>query len=204
MGFLRRVFGVGDSPEPRPPAEAAAGPRVSGNRYWRCPGCGGVQSKKDLDTTYVTGARIDAGAAIVCSKCGREHDAVAVYGGSFDFTGEAEVLSRSQIAQRYIEAEMAQDGDALEALLAPDAVHASMRGETAGAKAIAGRLRNPQGPGGGMMGRLQWGSPSEVDGKVEIEGKPTMPNAPFPGITMTLSFNEANKITRIEMGRREG
>ena len=204
MGFLRKVFGGGEKSAGGDQVVAPSGPRVSGNRYWRCPGCGGVQGKKELDSTYTAGAAIQGGAAVACSKCGREHEASDVYGGSFDFTGEAEVLSRTQIAQRYIEAEMAQDGDALEPLLAPEAVHASMRGETMGSKAIADRLRNPQGPGGGMMGRLQWGPPSEAEGKVSIEGKPTMPNAPFPGLTMTLSFNEANKITRIEMGRREG
>jgi hypothetical protein len=189
---------------PTPAETAAPGPRVSGNRYWRCPSCGGVQSKKELDTTYVVGDTIPLGAAVICSKCSREHDATAVYGGSFDFTGEAEVLSRTQAAQKYLEAEMTQDGDALEPLLAADAVHASMRGDVVGARAIADRLRNPQGFGAGMMGRLQWGPPVEVEGRVRFEGRPTTPNAPFPGLVMTLSFSDANKITRIEMGRREG
>ncbi len=203
MGFLRRVFG-GKDEQTSSSGAAVDGPRVSGNRYWRCPNCGGVQSKKELDTTYQTGTMLAAGALVACAKCGREHDVAAVYGGSLDFTGEAEVLSRAQVAQRYLDAEVAQDGDALEALLAPDAVHTSMRGDTAGAKAIADRLRNPQGMGAGMMGRLQWGAPAEADGVVTVDGKPTMPNAPFPGLTLTLRFNEANKITRIEMGRKEG
>ncbi len=79
-----------------------------------------------------------------------------------------------------------------------------MRGETIGAEYIAGRIRNPQGPGGGMMGRLQWSAAVEAGDQVKFDGKSTMPNAPFPGLTLTLSFNEANKISRIEMGRREG
>ncbi|HXH21362.1 MAG TPA: nuclear transport factor 2 family protein [Dehalococcoidia bacterium] len=202
MGFLGRLFGGEKraAAERGPPAPAT--PLVSGNRYWRCPACGGVQGKKELDVTVMTGSPVPAGL-VACSKCGREHDAIQVYGGAFDFTGEAEVLSRVQVARRYLEGEMAQDAAAVEALLAPDAVHVSMRGETAGAKAIADRLRNPQGPGAGIMGRLQWSAPQEVEGKVRFEGKPSMPSAPLPGITMTLSFNEANKITRIEMARRE-
>jgi hypothetical protein len=163
-----------------------------------------VQGKTDLDVTFTVGSAIGRDALIACSKCGREHAATTVYGGDFDFTGEAEVLSRTQIAQRYLDAEMTQDGDALERLLAPDAVHTSMRGETAGAKAIADRVRNSQGMGAGMTGRMQWSAPAEVDGRVRFDGKPTMPNAPFPGIALTLTFDEANKITRIEMGRREG
>lgn len=203
MSFLRKVFGAGGKREEAQSRPQDGGPRVSGNRYWRCPSCGGVQGKKELDITYMTGAPVAGRGSITCSKCGREQEAVMVYGGDYDFTGEAEVLSRTQLAQRYLEAEMAQDADALEALLAPDAVHSSMRGETAGATAIAGRLRNPQGPGAGMMGRMQWSAPVEHEGKVKVEGKPTMPNAPFPGLTMTLTFGETNKITRIEMGRRE-
>jgi hypothetical protein len=201
MGFLGRLFGGGkrqDSGE-----GLAGGPRVSGNRYCRCPACGRVQGKKELDVTFIPGAPVPAAAVTPCSNCGIEHDAAAVYGGGFDFTGEAEVLSRAQLAQRYLDAEVAGDADAVESLLDANAVHVSMRGETAGAAAIAGRLRNPQGPGAAMMGRLQWGPPSEQEGHVKFEGKPSMPNAPFAGITMTLSFNEANKITRIEMARRE-
>src|SRR5512145_2160702 len=115
------MFGGGEGPARKTKTESTEGPRVSGNRYWRCPACGGVQGKRDLDTAYVPGAPIAAGATVACSKCGREHDAGAVYGGNFDFTGEQEVLSRTQVAQRYLEAEMAQDGNALEALLATDA-----------------------------------------------------------------------------------
>lgn len=205
MGFLRKVFGGGSNkPTVAETHMADAGPLVSANRYWRCPACGGVQGKKDLDSAFMSGSPLGAAAAVACSKCGREHDGVSVYSGDYDFTGEAEVLSRTQLAQRYLEAEMTQDADTLEGLLASDAVHSSMRGETAGAKAIADRLRNPQGMGAGMMGRLQWSAASDEDGKVRFEGKSTMPNAPFPGLYLTLSFDEANKITRVEMGRRGG
>lgn len=206
MGFLRRVFG-GARParqDDTSPAASAGTPRVSGNRYWRCPACGAVQGKPGLDSLLAAGATAPQAEPVACSKCGRDHEAGSVYGGSLDFTGEAEVLSRAQVAQRYLEAEMAGDANAVEALLASEAVHSSMRGETVGAKAIAERLRNPQGPGAGMMGRLQWGAPVESEGRVTIDGKPSMPNAPFPGLTMTLTFNEANKIERIELGRREG
>jgi len=199
MAFLRRVLGGGKK---EPAAEpAAAGPRVSENRYWRCPACGGVQSKKDLDAFLRPNATLDAGGGAVCAKCGREHAQTAVYGGDYDFTGSGETLSRVQLAQRYIDAEVTADADALEALLAPDAVHASMRGETVGAKAIADRLRNPSGPGGGMMGRMQWGSPTQEGDRVTILGKPSTPNPMFAGMTMTLTFDETNRITRIEMGR---
>lgn len=201
VGFLRKIFGRDDDKSSA--VAAAAGPRVSGNRYWRCPNCGGVQGKKELDSTYVVGDGVPAGARVMCAKCGREHEASAVYGGSFDFTGEAEVLSRTQAAQRYLEAEMTQDADAVEALLAPDCVHVSMRGETLGARAIGDRIRNPQGPGGSMIGRLTWGQPAEEGQTVRFDGRPSEPNTPFPGLSMTLTFNDANKITRIAMGRRE-
>jgi len=199
MAFLRRVLGGGKK---EPAAEpAAAGPRVSENRYWRCPACGGVQSKKDLDVFLQAKASLDASGGAVCAKCGREHAQTAVYGGDYDFTGSGEALSRVQLAQRYIDAEVSGDADALEALLSPGAVHASMRGETVGAKAIADRLRNPSGPGGGMMGRMQWGSPTQEGDRVTILGKPSTPNPMFAGMTMTLTFDETNRITRIEMGR---
>ncbi len=204
MSFLRRVFGGGDKKASLSASEAGEVlPRVSPNRYWRCPNCGGIQSKKDLDTVYLTGSPITGAGTASCSKCGREHHIAEVYGGGYDFTGAEEVLSRAQIGQKYLDAEITQDADALEALLAAEAVHVSMRGETAGAKAIADRLRNPSGPGAGMAGRLQWDAPVQEGSIVRIEGKPKTPNAPFAGLTMTLAFNQANKISRIEMRRRD-
>jgi hypothetical protein len=209
MAFLKNLFG---GKKAAAEASAPAGPVVSANRYWRCPDCGGVQGKRELDTTYVSGTPLTAEGTLACNKCGREHSLLAVYGGDYDFTGEAEVLSRKQIAQKYIDAQIAGDADALEALLAPDAVSSSMRGEVVGAKAIADRLRNPQGPGAGFMGRIQWETPVEEGDTVRIPGKP--PAAPpggggpppgmfGSGMSLVLTFNEANKITRIEMKRNE-
>jgi hypothetical protein len=200
MGFLRRALGGSKKDEPAA-AGPASGARVSGNRYWRCPGCGGVQSKKELDTVFHVGAPITTAGAVTCAKCGREHGFEAVYGGSYDFTGEVEVLSRVQLAQKYIDAEITGDADGVEALLAPDAVMASMRGDTAGARAIGDRLRNPSGPGAGMMGRMQWGPPLQEGDKVSIQGKASTPNPMFSGMTLTLTFNGSNKISRIEMSR---
>jgi hypothetical protein len=202
MTFLRRVFRGG---ERRPEAGAASvggeTARVSPNRYWRCPDCGGVQGKAELDARFLPGAAITGEGMVACRKCGREHPEAAVYGGRYDFTGALEAASRVQLAQRYLEAEAAQKGDDLEALLAPDAVMVTMRGELAGAKAIADRLRYPSGPGSGMMGRLVWGTPVQEGDVVRVTGKPSMPNAPFPGLTLTLAFDESDRIRRIELGR---
>lgn len=209
MAFLKNLFGGGKKEaEPAPPS----GPTVSPNRYWRCPACGGVQGKRELDSTYVSGAPLETSATVECNKCQRQHPAQAVYGGEYDFTGEPEVLSRKQLAQKYIDAQVTNDADALEALLAEDAVSSSMRGEVVGAKAIAERLRNPQGPGAGFMGRIQWETPVEEGDTVRIPGKPPSPppggGGPPPGMfgsgmSMVLTFNEMNKITRIEMKRNE-
>jgi hypothetical protein len=208
MAFLRKVFGGTKKEEAAEPAYT--GPTVSANRYWRCPACGGVQGKRELDNTYMPGTPLQAEGSVTCNKCSREHPAAAVYGGEYDFTGEEEVLSRTRIAQKYIDSQIACDADALEALLAPDAVSSTMRGEVVGAKAIAERLRNPQGPGAGFMGRIQWEAPVEEGDTVQIRGKPPAggPGGPpgggmFPGMTMVLSFDEANKIKRIEMKRNE-
>jgi hypothetical protein len=210
MAFLRKVFGGGKKEEEAAPPEPT-GPVVSANRYWRCPDCGGVQGKPELDQAFLPGQPLSATGTVTCRKCEREQPAAAVYGGDLDFTGEAEVLSRKGLAQKYIDAQIAGDADALESLLAPDAVSSTMRGEVVGAKAIADRLRNPQGPGAGFMGRIQWEAPVEDGDQVRIAGKPPAGGpgggppggGMFTGMTMVLTFNEANKISRIEMKRNE-
>ena len=201
MAFFRRLLGVDRQFQESPsPGDAAADERVSANRYWRCPSCGAVQRKTGLDSSYKPGDSLPEGTE-ACARCGAREPAAAIYGGGLDFTGETEALTRGQAAQRYLDAEIAQDAAAIETLLARDAVHSSMRGEILGAKAIADRVRNSQGPRAGMLGRLQWSGPSESGARLRFEGKPSMPGMPFAGLTMTLSFDEANKITRVEMGR---
>ncbi len=63
---------------------------VSGNKYWRCPGCGEVLEKGMLEKGIVQpGQPADRIMGTgTCSGCGTGYSQSAIYGGEYDFVGE--------------------------------------------------------------------------------------------------------------------
>ena len=114
------------------------------------------------------------------------------------------MASRSDIAKQWIEAQQSRDADKIKALgelITDDAVWTTPRGEVSGKAAILERLQNPpQGRGGGgMMGQIKWGDPSEAGEGVKVvaEFPPGLP-IPIKGLELELQFDASDKVSKVQ------
>jgi hypothetical protein len=111
------------------------------------------------------------------------------------------MATHTEIASQWIEAQQSRDADKIEALgelMTDDIVWTTPRGEVSGKPAILERLQNPpERPGGGMMGQISWGEPTESGSTVKImaELPPGLP-LPIKGLELALEFNDEGKIAK--------
>ena len=112
---------------------------------------------------------------------------------------------RAEIVTQFTEAQTSRDEEkiaAVAASLADNAVMAGGRmGDVSGKDAIIDRLKNPPqrpggGGGGGMMGQISWSDPVEEGATVKVSA-----STPMGSIVRTFSFDDDDRITRIEFAR---
>ena len=112
--------------------------------------------------------------------------------------------SRTDIARQFNEAQMSRDAEKIEAvgaLIADSIVMSNPRtGEISGRDAVIDRLKNPPqmggGGGGGGMGQLVWSEPVEDGATVKMTV-----TTPMGTMARVFSFDDTDKITRIEVAR---
>jgi hypothetical protein len=111
-----------------------------------------------------------------------------------------------QIVCRFLEAQRSRDEvelDRLAALLADDITLATPMGSTQGKAQLAALMRAGSSGGiGAMLNSLQWGSPTESNGKVCVRAEtPASLPLPYPmkGIELKFAFTTGGRISRIEL-----
>ncbi len=106
------------------------------------------------------------------------------------------MASKVELAQQYMDYQRDQKIDDMLTMLADDVVMSNpMMGTVTGKEALAQQMRDrPMGGGGGM--NITWSEPEEEGDSVKILGA----GAPFGTIKIVLSFNDADKITKIDAG----
>ncbi len=107
------------------------------------------------------------------------------------------MASRVELAKQYMEYQQERKTDDMMGMLTDDVVMSNpMTGTITGKEALAEQMRNrPMGGGGGGM-NITWSEPEDEGDNVKILGS----GSPFGTIKILLSFNEADKITKIDAG----
>ncbi len=111
------------------------------------------------------------------------------------------MTGRTEIAQRFIEAQRSRDNATIDALaehLADDAVYVNPRVTVSGREAIVEQLKNPpQGPGAAMAQMITWNDPVEEGDTVRVNAV-VPPNPMVTGVIMNFEFGPDDKVRRIE------
>lgn len=110
-------------------------------------------------------------------------------------------VTRIEAVQKFVDAQTSRNADVIAELLAEQAVLATPRGgDVSGRAAIVDRIKNPPqgmgGGGGGMMGQIEWSAPVEDANVVKMTA-----TTPMGSITRSFTFDDSDKITRIEFAR---
>lgn len=108
------------------------------------------------------------------------------------------MASRVEIAKQYMDLMREQKMDEMMDALADDVTMTNpMTGTITGKDALKQQMQNrPQGGAGGGMGDINWSDPEEEGDSVKILGT----GSPFGTIKIVLSFNDDDKINKIDAG----
>ena len=104
------------------------------------------------------------------------------------------MATKTEVAKQYVDFQQARDFDGLASLLADDVeLKMPMAGEVSGKEAVGKRLRNQ--PGGDNAPQLQWSDPEEDGDDIKVSAT----GAPFGPLSLVLSFNASEQITKINI-----
>lgn len=111
------------------------------------------------------------------------------------------MASRTEIAQRFIEAQRTRDASAIEQLaayLADDVIYVNPRLTVQGKTEIVEQLKHPpEGPAAAMAGMITWNDPIEEGDTVRISAV-LPPNPMVTGLIMNFEFGDGETVRRIE------
>ncbi len=108
------------------------------------------------------------------------------------------MASRVELTKQYMDMMRDQKMEDMLDLLADDVTMSNpMTGTTTGKDALKQQMENrPAGGAGGGMGNITWSDPEEEGDNVKILGT----GSPFGTIKIVLSFNDEDKINKIDAG----
>jgi SnoaL-like domain len=108
------------------------------------------------------------------------------------------MASRVEIAKQYMDLMREQKMDEMMDALADDVTMSNpMTGTITGKDALRQQVQNrPAGGAGGGMGDINWSDPEEEGDSIKILGT----GSPFGTIKIVLSFNDDDKINKIDAG----